>query len=356
MSSKLNNEVMLGGFIVLAGGLLAYMSIAVGGFNLQSGVHVKAKFTNASGLVKDAAVTVAGVEVGHIAGMTVDHDKAIVSIFLNKDAGIRADVKAAIRAKSLLGEKYLELVPQSKDAPVLKEGDLIVDTRATVEVDELLATLGPLMKEVDPKDVAKIVRGVAKTIEDEQGSLASLVRNASEVSGEVRDLVVKNRDKLERTVANVDKMTTEGSALLHANRAKIDRTVANVDKMAGVWSAESPELVRKASRIASNVERVSGAVGSERLSRIAANADLTLQKTPAVMEEIKGLRPALDRTLGKVNPLLDKANTVTEADVKNMAGDIFLKGGMRIYMHPFQPPEPASYQKAPVPTGETLKP
>ena len=355
MSSKLNNEVMLGGFIVLAGGLLAYMSIAVGGFNFQSGVTVKAKFTNASGLVKDAAVSVAGVEVGRIAGMTVEHDKAVVAIFLNKDAGIRTDVKAAIRAKSLLGEKYLELVPQSTDAPVLKDGDLIVDTRATVEVDELLATLGPLMKEVDPKDVAKIVRGVAKTIEDEQGSLASLVRNASDVSAEMKDLIVKNRDKLQRTVANVDQMTAEGSALLRTNRAKIDRTVANVDKLAGVWSAETPALAKKAQRIASNVEQLSGAIDARRMGRIAANADVTLGKLPGVMDEFKGLRPAVDKTLNKVNPLLDKANGVTEADVKTIAQDILLKGGMRVYMHPFQPPEPTTFQKVPVPM-ETLKP
>lgn len=356
MSKNLNNEVMLGGFIVLAGGLLAYMSIAVGGFNLQSGVHVKAKFTNASGLVKDAAVSVAGVEVGHVEGMSVEHDKAVVNIFLRKDAGIRADVKAAIRAKSLLGEKYLELVPQSQDAPALKDGDLIADTRATVEVDELLASLAPLMKQVDPKDVAKIVKGVAKTIDDEQGSLARVVRNAADASQDVKDLLANNREKIARTMTNVDKMTAEGSALLAANKGKIDRTVTNVDKMAGVWSAESPALVKKASRIATNVERVSGAVGSERLARIAANADLTLQKTPAVMEEFKGLRPQLDRTLGKVNPLLDKANSVTEADVKNMAGEVLLRGGMRVYMHPFQPPEPATYQKIPVPNGEVVKP
>ena len=36
MSTKTNNEVMLGGFIVLAGGLLGYMAIAVGGFNITT--------------------------------------------------------------------------------------------------------------------------------------------------------------------------------------------------------------------------------------------------------------------------------------------------------------------------------
>src|SRR5688500_12095225 len=101
---RVNNEVMLGAFIVGAGGLLAYMSIAVGGFNMTPGVHVTAKFSNASGLVKDASVSVAGVEVGHVEGLTVEHDKAVVKLFLNKEAHIRSDVVAAVRAKSLLGE------------------------------------------------------------------------------------------------------------------------------------------------------------------------------------------------------------------------------------------------------------
>ena len=69
--SQYRNEVMLGGFILLAGGLLAAMSVAVGGFNFQEGIHVKARFSNATGLVKDAAVTVAGVQVGHVESLSV---------------------------------------------------------------------------------------------------------------------------------------------------------------------------------------------------------------------------------------------------------------------------------------------
>ena len=352
--SNAKNEVMLGAFIVGAGGLLAYMSIAVGGFNLTSGIHVKAKFTNASGLVKDAAVTVAGVEVGHIESLSVDHDKAVVAIFLNKEAGLRADVHAAIRAKSLLGEKYMELVPQSREAALLKDGDLISETRATVEVDELLATLGPLMKQVDPKDVATIVHGVAKTLDEEQGSIAKVVHNAGEISEDVKDLVAKNRGNVDRLATSAASMAEEGAAFIKGQRPALERTVVNVDKMAGTWRAESPALAAKAQRIASNVDRMTGAIDPRKLTRIAANADKALEDVPAVMHEFKGMRGQLDRTLGKINPLLDKANNISESDVKTMASDVLLKGGLRVYMHPFQPPE-MTFQKVPVP-AETQHP
>lgn len=354
MSAKTNNEVMLGGFIVLAGGLLGYMAIAVGGFNLQSGVTVNARFTNASGLVKDAAVTVAGVEVGHIAGMTVDHDKAVVRIFLNKDAGLRTDVKAAIRAKSLLGEKYMELVPISKDAPLLKEGDVITDTRATVEVDELLATLGPLLKEVNSKDVATIVRGVAKTMDEEQGSLANMIRNASAISDDVKGIVTANKAKVGEITTNVASLTRQGDTFLKEKRPAIDRAVANVDKITGVWSAESPALAAKANRIATNVERVSGAVDAKKVGRIASNLDATLVKAPGALDDLSGLRVDAGKSLGKANVLLDKAAKITEDDVKALSQDILLKGGLRVYMHPFQPPE-TSFVKQAIPV-EPIKP
>ncbi|MEB3328662.1 MAG: MlaD family protein [Candidatus Sericytochromatia bacterium] len=326
--SKHNNEVMLGAFILLAGGLLAWMSVAVGGFNLQRGLHVQARFANATGLVKDAAVTVAGVTVGHVQGLAVDHDRAVVTLFLRGDAGIRQDVKAAIRAKSLLGEKYLELVPQSKDAPLLAEGDTINDTRATVEVDELLAALGPMLREVNPRDVAAIVRGLATTVEREPDGLARIVRNAGDISQEVRDLLARNRTHLDRTAAGAAALATT----LEAQRPALARTIANVDRVAGVMSAEAPALAQRAQRLAGRLEGLSAAVEPGQVRRLATRADQALARVPG---------------------LLEKADKVTERDVRALAHDVLLKAGLRVYVHPFTPPE--AVQQGPLPV-EAVKP
>jgi hypothetical protein len=50
--------------------------------------------------------------------------------------------------------------------------------------------------------------------------------------------------------------------------------------------------------------------------------------------------------MGKVNPLLDKVNSVTSKDVENFAHDT-LNHGMKIYVAPFGPPAPDDYQKLP---------
>jgi phospholipid/cholesterol/gamma-HCH transport system substrate-binding protein len=347
---KLNNEVMLGAFILGAGGLLAYMSIAVGGFNMAPGVHVTAKFSNASGVVKDASVSIAGVEVGHVESLQVEHDKAVVKLFLNKDAHVRSDVVAAVRAKSLLGEKYIELQPQSTTAAELKDGDVIGVTRATVEVDELLAALGPVIKQVDPKDVATIVRTVAKTMEDEQGSLAAVIQNAAQISQQVNDTLAANRKNIDQIATNTAGLTTQGNELLKAKRPEIERTVTQIDKLTGTLQSEAPGLVKQAKHIASNVDHMTSELKGQTpaISRAIANADKTMVKLPGTLDGLNSLQKDVTQTLNKTNPLLDKANAFDTAKFKELTENIMLKTGINVHMSPFgRTPTENDWQKKP---------
>lgn len=347
---KFNNEVMLGAFILGAGGLLAYMSIAVGGLNMAPGVHVTAKFSNAAGVVKDASISVAGVEVGHVESLTVEHDKALVKMFLYKDAHIRADVVAAVRAKSLLGEKYIELKPQSTTAAELKDGDVLGVTRSSVEVDELLAALGPVIKQVDPKDVATIVRTVAKTMEDEQGSLAAVIQNAAQISQQVNDTLAANRKNIDQIATNAAGLATQGNELLKAKRPEIERTVTQIDKLTGTLNAEAPGLVKQAKHIASNVDALTGDLKAQTpaINRTIANADKTMAKLPQTLEGFDSLQKGVERSLGKVDPLLDKANAFDTAKFKELSENLLLKTGVKVYMHPFGPaPGESDWQKKP---------
>jgi phospholipid/cholesterol/gamma-HCH transport system substrate-binding protein len=343
---KFNNEVMLGAFIVGAGGLLAYMCIAVGGLNMTSGVHVTAKFANASGLVKDAAIAVAGVEVGHIESLAVDHDKAVVGLFLRKDSHIRSDVKAVIRAKSLLGEKYLELRPQSTTAPELKNGDVVNDTIASVEVDELLASLGPVLKQVDPKDVATIVHVAAKTLNDEQGSLAATIHNAAQISSDVNDLIARNKRNVNQISDNVASIAAQGNQFITAKRPALERTVAQVDHLTGVLNAEAPSLTRKAQRIASTVDEMTTTINQKAPSLIK-NADQAMTKLPGALDQLDGLSKGVKTTLDKTNPLLDKANSMDEAKLRTLTENVLLKTGVKIYMAPFGPSSAEEWKKQP---------
>ncbi|MDB5095823.1 MAG: ABC-type transport system involved in resistance to organic solvent, periplasmic component [Cyanobacteria bacterium RYN_339] len=354
MSKKINNEVLLGGFIVVAGGLLAYMSVAVGGLNMNAGIHVTARFTNASGLVKDAVVSVAGVQVGKIEKLEVDHDQAIVHIFINRDANIRKDVEATIRAKSLLGEKYMELRPQSRDAATMKEGDQIAVTRPSVEVDEVLAAMGPLIKKVNPDDIATVIHVAARALEGQEVNIQKTVQNANAITEQINGFLKNNRGNLDKAAVSVASLASNGDAMLKANRGRVDSTMARVDHLSGVLDRETPSLVAKGQRIATNVDGIAKHLNKEApgltkgVKDTMANANAALVKVPKTLDNMNTLTTGATATMGKVDPLLDKVNSVTSKDVENFAHDT-LNHGMKIYVAPFGPSAP-EYQKLPTPT------
>lgn len=343
MSKKLNNEVLLGGFIVVAGGLLAYMSVAVGGLNMTPGLHLTARFTNAGGLVKDAVVAVAGVQVGHIEQLEVDHDQAIVHLFVRTDAQIRQDVQATIRAKSLLGEKYLELEPQSRTAPLMASGGQVTVTHPSVEVDEVLAALGPVIRKVDPNDIATIVHTAAVTLHGNQGNLQDLIKHANSVASQMDDLVKTNHGNINKAAASLASLSSQGDALLKAKRPEIERAVTQVDHLTGVLDRETPSLMAKGQRIATNVDRIAADVRHE-APHMIRDAKSTLKHADAALVKVPETLDNLHHTMNKVNPLLDKANAVTPGDIEDAAHRILARDGIRVYVHPFGPSE-ESYHK-----------
>ena len=70
----------------------------------------------------------------------------------------------------------------------------------------------------------------------------------------------------------------------------------HADKIVGRFHREAPQLARN-------------------LERSAADAQRTLRKLPGTLDNVNDLTVSVNRSLGKVNPLLDKANAIEEAKV-----------------------------------------
>src|SRR5688572_23900110 len=115
----------------------AGMTYMLGGLETWRGgaVLVTVPFEDAAGLKTGAEVAIAGVEVGKVTGLAVDHDRAVGTLRLWTP--VRADVGVRIRQKSLLGDKYVELVPHSRDAALLVTGDVLPVVGPQTEIDEL---------------------------------------------------------------------------------------------------------------------------------------------------------------------------------------------------------------------------
>ena len=129
------HEIGVGLLVIVAGGVLTFLALQAGAIRRlgDDSIHVSAIMPDVAGLSEGAAVSVAGVPIGRVDKMLVDFDVAKLQISIDVDAGIRSDAKVALRARSVLGEKYIEIIPQTRDAPLLAEdGVLTADTAARV--------------------------------------------------------------------------------------------------------------------------------------------------------------------------------------------------------------------------------
>jgi phospholipid/cholesterol/gamma-HCH transport system substrate-binding protein len=104
-------------------------------------------FPHTLALAEQSDVRISGVNVGHVIGFKVGKDGLThATLEVNsRYAPIRTDMHAILRQKTLLGETYVQLIPESGNAPPLKdEGQLPAgQVEPSVTLDDILSAFDP---------------------------------------------------------------------------------------------------------------------------------------------------------------------------------------------------------------------
>ncbi|MBN2453161.1 MAG: MCE family protein [Candidatus Omnitrophica bacterium] len=126
-------ELKVGTFILVGIAIGFLIIFSIGDINLsKAGYTITVKFDFASGLSAASPVRLAGVKVGRVDCVKVvysDEDKkthAEVRTWIESDAKVEEDASVTINTLGLLGEKYLEIIPGTPGAPILKDGATII--------------------------------------------------------------------------------------------------------------------------------------------------------------------------------------------------------------------------------------
>jgi phospholipid/cholesterol/gamma-HCH transport system substrate-binding protein len=137
---KTRLEMVVGVFVLVGVLCLAYLSIKLGKLEMIGGdvYEVEAQFNSASGLKPGSTIEIAGVEVGRVRGITLNQDRAMVKLAVNKTVKLYTDTIASIKTRGIIGEKFLALSPGGGGDP-LKPGDTIRDTESGLDLEELVS-------------------------------------------------------------------------------------------------------------------------------------------------------------------------------------------------------------------------
>ncbi|MEV6624070.1 MCE family protein [Amycolatopsis sp. NPDC051106] len=214
--------IALVGIAVLALGFIAALNSedlpVIGG-----GTTYSAEFSEASGLQVDNDVRVAGVKVGKVSDIELDGASVKVS-FKVKDAWLGDRTSAAIKIKTLLGQKYLALDPQGQGS--LNPGNAIPRDRTMAPYDVLDAFRGlsQTVDDIDTKQLAQsfdtISQTFANTPEDVRGALSGLSKLSDTIASrdtQLSNLLANTREVSQTLVdrdAEVQKLLTDGNKLL----------------------------------------------------------------------------------------------------------------------------------------------
>jgi phospholipid/cholesterol/gamma-HCH transport system substrate-binding protein len=139
---RFNTEVVVGLFLILGLTTFAFLAVKLGGVgDTGTGRYVlEARFQSTSGLKQGADVEMAGVIIGKVLDIRLDAEnyEAVVDLSIPDDVEIQEDTIASVRSTGLIGGKYIKLTAGGSER-ILKPGELIVQTEASVNIEELIS-------------------------------------------------------------------------------------------------------------------------------------------------------------------------------------------------------------------------
>jgi len=216
---KRNVELWVGVFIFIGLFTLAYMTIRFGSYDKFAksyDIKVSYKFTN--GLVVGAPVRVAGVEAGRVKDLVLTPDaetKVDVIVSIDQAIQLRQNVIVMINSLGIMGEKYVEFLPQEPDAEIIQPGDRVIGVNPT-SIAELTGKAGDFISSI--QDVFQ---------DEENGSkIGKIIANLVAITGD------ENQENISVTLTNFrgfsDKMNTFGGELETISKDKMfSETVTN---------------------------------------------------------------------------------------------------------------------------------
>src|SRR5256714_11993713 len=287
--------------VVMVMAFAAACLFGLGFIALNMGLHgpwsnefaVNAEFASANGLVPQAEVRVSGVHVGTVLAIDDGNDGgALVRMALQPDIRLRQDTRAVIRPKTLLGEKFVELVrPQGSDQAYLQSGATIpkAQTGQAIEIDDILNAMDAPTR----KAMSESFRQLGIALDDRQRDIGAALPPLDATMANLRPLARVGESRQQE----LDRILTNLNTIMQALADEQDQLGRLVDSgdtvMSGIASRDKAlaGTVRNGAAVFGSLDAAfNGVTSADRSS---------LQKSPATIA-------AGRRTLGLTNPQVDQ--------------------------------------------------
>ena len=194
--------------------------------------HYEAYFAEAGGLLSGATVEVSGLEVGKVSSIELDGAQVLVKFTIASAIAVGDRSEAAIKTKSLLGTKQLDVIPRgdkSLSTPIpldrttspyqlpdaLGELSTAISGLDTVKLSQSLGVLADTFRDTAPEFGATLdgVAHFSQTLATRDDALRALLAKANSVSSILSDRSTQIVTLITETNALLAQLQTDSAAL-----------------------------------------------------------------------------------------------------------------------------------------------
>ncbi|MEO7428587.1 MAG: MlaD family protein [Acidimicrobiales bacterium] len=168
------------------------------------------------GLLPGSDVKVRGVNIGEVRSIRLVHGEALVTLRIHDGERVPAAATAVIRPKTLFGEKFVDVDPGATEqrGPFLHGGDEIVHTLGGYELEAVLTDVYPLLKAIDPAELATVLGQLAEGGKGLGPSINRSILNGEKLAKVFADNADNTRQFLGDLAAVSDQLATSADDLV----------------------------------------------------------------------------------------------------------------------------------------------
>jgi phospholipid/cholesterol/gamma-HCH transport system substrate-binding protein len=216
--------------------LLVGLAVKIGNISLFSSRHtIDAQLTDVTGLASGDSVNIAGVPVGQVSSIGVQHGHALISLSINNTVSLSPSTDVGMRWHNVIGQKEIELFP-GRGSPALPAGSTIPLSHDVTDasIDTFLNSLGPLLSSINPKEANAFVENVSGALEGDTAQINQLINSGATVSSTVQAL----DSQVGQIIGNLNQVLTA----LASRSGDIDSLVTNLQTVSSALASKNSLL------------------------------------------------------------------------------------------------------------------
>ncbi|MEA2433357.1 MAG: phospholipid/cholesterol/gamma-HCH transport system substrate-binding protein [Actinomycetota bacterium] len=284
-----------------------WLAGVIGNFRFFSSPYeVTAEFSDATGLLKGDVVKAAGVTVGRVREIKIDHGLALVTMGIDEGTELPAEIDARIRFRNLVGQRMVTLVARdgTPSSELLASGDRIdlSHTEPAFDLSLLFNGLRPLIRSTNPADINIVTKAVSQALAGRSDEVENILGSLADVSD-----TLSSRDvQLTELLDNLNVVTED----LAGRGDQLGRTLANMNSFLTDVAASREDLAQALTTLDDAATRFGRIIDSND-SNIKAELDDLATILDAVNDKRADLRGAL-RALPDMLVAVERVNSYGE--------------------------------------------